>query len=152
VSSEQLHLTLAFMAAVEQARVPPLVAAISRGFDDPPFTIAFSGFGVFPPHGRPRVLFLEVVEGAAKLAAVQRLVAERLAEQGIALEDRPYRPHLTLARWREGHSADARRILASARGERLQQDVAHVTLYHSRLSSNGATHTALAKGELAGAQ
>lgn len=148
VAAEQLHLTLAFMPAVEAARVPGIIAAIERGFDQRAFSMTFSGLGVLPPRGRPRVLYLDVTAGAADVVALQRSVANRLAEQGIALEERAFKPHLTLARWRDGHAADARGLLASASPVEIEQTVSAVTLYQSRLSSQGAVHASLAVGEL----
>ena len=63
----------------------------------PPFDIAFGGVGVFPPRGAPRVLWIGVgggARGADRAAAT--MVARGSPRPGVALEARPFHPHLTL--------------------------------------------------------
>lgn len=115
-----------------------------------PFTLAFGGLGVLPHPRKPRVLYVGVREGKDHVVALQRLVAARLGECGIELERRAFRPHLTLARWREPDASSAGLLLASGGRERLaEQEVAGLTLYESRLSPGGATHVAVAMGRFA---
>ena len=147
----QLHVTLAFLGSIDARQAGAVVAAIERGFGQPPFSLAFGGLGALPSAHRPRVLYLGLTSGADQIVALQRLVARRLEDNGVELERRPFRPHLTLARWREADSADARDLLASAeQGSLAREDVDRVTLYESRLSPKGATHTPLAEGALTG--
>jgi 2'-5' RNA ligase len=150
VRPEQLHVTLAFMGSVEADRVDAIRTAVARGFELAPFALVLGGLGVLPDARRPRVLYLGFEHGTEQVMALERLVAARVAECGIGLERRPFRPHLTLARWREPDADGARALLASATHKTVaEQDVERVTLYESRLSSSGAAHTAIATGGLA---
>jgi len=104
---------------------------------------------VFPPRGAPRVLWVGVVAGVLPLSELQRELAQRIAALGIALEDRPFHPHLTLARWRESRSSDRERALTAApRGVIARACVGGATLYQSRLSASGPSYTALARANL----
>ncbi len=149
VDPRQVHLTLAFLGEV----AAPLAEAVVQAMREPlsavrPFQIAIGGLGVFPPHGAPRVLWMELGEGARETVALQREVAARLASLGVMLEERVFRPHLTIGRWRRARPSD-RPALASAPvhpAARLLVD--RVTLYESRLSSEGPTHVALAHASL----
>src|SRR5256885_6877108 len=106
------HVTLVFLGDVEDARAPRLVDAINADVALPPFDMALEGEGVFPPRGAPRALWIGVTEGADSLADVQREIARRIGALGIALENRRFHPHLTLARWRDARASDRERALS----------------------------------------
>ena len=149
---EQLHLTLVFLGEVPDEKGSLATRAIGARFEQPAFDASFGGLGVFPPHGAPRVLWVGVERGGDELVALQQATAARLAGAGFAFEAREFRPHLTLARWRESRPSDRRRALDAAAPLAARTPtvvrVDHVTLYQSRLSSRGATYASLAKGEL----
>jgi len=149
VRPPQLHLTLTFLGEVDEARGPAIVDALTERLAVPVFTIAFGGVGLFPPDGPPRVVWLGVARGARETIEVEREVAGRLDRIGLAREARPFRPHLTLGRWRTSSPADRRRLLAGAgAGEIVSMPVPFVTLYQSRLSPDGPTHTPLVRAAL----
>ena len=151
VRPEHAHLTLVFLGEVEDARVPALVDVIRADIALPPFDMVMEGEGVFPPRGAPRALWIGVTQGAGALTDVQREIAQRVRALGIALEDRPFQPHLTLARWRDGRPSDRERVLSvQARGAIARSLVDHATLYQSRLSSAGPRYTVLAHANLTG--
>ena len=149
VRPEQMHLTLVFLGEVPDARVPPIVEAVGQPVAQPPFDLAFSGIGVFPPRGAPNVLWIGASSGEAEAVAVQRQLADRVAAFGIPLEQRPFRPHLTLARLKDSRPSDRSAALAAGRENVVA--AAHVdqaTLYQSRLSSQGPTYIPLAHATL----
>src|SRR6266446_5707303 len=63
---DNLHLTLKFLGDVPVSLIPALsdaVAAAAHTID--PFDLIVSGCGTFPPHGRPKVLWIGVRAGSA---------------------------------------------------------------------------------------
>src|SRR5262249_18195789 len=151
VKPDHAHLTLVFIGNVDDARVPELAATIATDVDIAPFNVVFDGFGVFPPRGAPRVLWVGVGAGARELIDLQRVVADRVAARGLPIEVRAFHPHLTLARWRESRPADRTRALAApARGPIARAQIDGATLYQSRLSPAGPTYVALARANLTG--
>ena len=149
VAPGSLHLTLTFMGDVPEDRVEVVAAALGRPIDVPPFTLDLGTTGVFPLHGPPRVLWIGVVGGATALARVCESVALRLEELGIARERRPFRPHLTVGRWRDRHGAGTiRRVLPASADVQASQQVEEVTLFRSRLGAGGAVHTPIARARL----
>jgi 2'-5' RNA ligase len=145
------HLTLVFIGNVEDPRVPAVVDAVAADVDAPGFDVVFEGVGVFPPRGAPRVLWIGVGAGARELIELQRVIAARIAALGLPLEDRPFHPHLTLARWRQSRPSDRDRAIAAApRGVVARAHVGGATLYESRLSPAGPAYTALARATLTG--
>jgi 2'-5' RNA ligase len=162
VEPSRMHLTLLFIGEAREARVPAMVESMNAPASMAPFDVMFGGVGVFPPRGAPRVLWIGVTDGAAHLERLQHEIAERVRAVGIALDDRPFHPHLTLGRWR---GAERRRPSTDRRStpERLRREVAaldrsdriacvrvtRATLYQSLLSSSGPAYTALAHANLA---
>ena len=89
---EKIHLTLAFLGEVPEARLAEARAA-AAGRE--PVAIRLDCVGSFR---RARVAWAGSLEPNEPLAALQSALAGRLRERGFALEDRPFAPHLTLAR------------------------------------------------------
>jgi len=161
VEPSRMHLTLLFIGEAREGAVPAIVESISAPARMAPFDVTFGGVGVFPPRGAPRVLWVGIAEGAASLERLQHDIVERVRAVGIAFDDRPFHPHLTLGRWR---GDDRKRSSAERRStpERLRREVAtldrsdriasvrvtRATLYQSRLSSSGPAYTALAHATL----
>ena len=149
VRPEHMHLTLAFLGEVNDARSQALAEVMRQPIDRPRLAIAFGGLGMFPPHGAPRVLWLGVTAGETEVIDIQRVVADRLKSFGVEIEARPFHPHLTLARWRDSRPSDRRRLAGVEKRESIARIAAtSVTLLHSRLSSNGPTYTALSRAPL----
>jgi 2'-5' RNA ligase len=153
VRPDRMHLTVMFLGEIAEAGVAPLIGVLSRPLDAKPFPVTLAGVGVFPSRGAPQVLWLGAAEGADRLAALETLVAERLAPLGIDRERRPFHPHLTLARWRgraatRVAAADRVRVTREPSDRVARFDVDHVTLYASRLSPAGPTYLALARANL----
>jgi RNA 2',3'-cyclic 3'-phosphodiesterase len=113
------HLTLLFLGTVPAAAVPGLVEALEPPVAAAgPLTLRLAGAGWFGSRRRPQVAWIGLdgdVAGLTGLAARLATAARRLRP---AVEDRPFRPHLTVGRWRPGHPADAGLIerLAGYRG------------------------------------
>jgi 2'-5' RNA ligase len=122
VRLEGLHLTLRFLGPTSDAAATALGAAVdatARRFD--PFEVSISGGGAFPSLSRPRALWLGVEEGSRDLASVAAALDDALEPLGWPRSERPFRPHLTLARSdgvRAG-PAVARRLVAA--GNELEE-------------------------------
>jgi 2'-5' RNA ligase len=91
---ENLHLTLVFLGEVAEPKLPPIEHELSK-LNFAPLQIKLTGLGTFPRAG---VLFAEA-EPTRPLLQLQATVAAAMARCGFPLEDRPYHPHITLARF-----------------------------------------------------
>lgn len=96
VSREQMHLTLRFIGDVDNQRFEAIRQGLER-VQAAPFEMALRGVGQFPPRGAARVLWAGVPVSPA-LMALQQQVASTLLDLGLEPEDRPFAPHITLAR------------------------------------------------------
>jgi len=130
----QWHLTLQFLG--DDADVDAVTAALD-GIEEPRGQARIGGAGAFPDARRARVLWLGLVEGEELVARLARAVIGRMVPLGYVADDRPFRPHLTLARFRE--PADVRPTIASLGDAPVGAawEIDAVTLYESRLQSGG---------------
>ncbi len=89
------HLTLAFLGEVPDEGLPALRARLERaGRRHAEHEVAFRGAGKFDG----RVLWIGLDGARSELRALAQSVQAAARRTGIAGEDRPYRPHLTVAR------------------------------------------------------
>lgn len=142
---ETLHLTLRFLGPATPAQLERLSPALAAAAAQCPVsTAAVAGLGTFPESGRPRVLWLGL-DLPTPILALQQACERAAEEAGFAPSDRPFRPHLTLARFRE--RAPRPRLPPADLGEsRLDT----VVLYRSDLRPQGAVHTPLVACALRG--
>ncbi len=96
---DNLHITTKFIGEWPEARLAEVKSALSAAKADP-MEIAIRSTGWFPNDRRPRV-FWAGVEAPESLAQLAHRTEAALATIGVPVEDRPYSPHLTLARIRE---------------------------------------------------
>src|SRR5690349_4565389 len=138
----QIHFTLAFLG--EQPSAEGALAAGAVLCDNEAFELAIGGAGAFPNTARPRVLWLGVTEGAAQLVVAAERLRRALRSGGFALEERRFRPHLTLGRVRPRGEKGAHLALAAiAPGELARCTVREACLMQSVLGKGGATHTVI---------
>lgn len=97
VGRQEMHLTLHFIGELENEYLATVCRALER-VKAPPFAIDLEGVGRFPPDGEARVLWAGV-RGTPQLFALHQAVGTALAAAiAYSPEDRPYHPHVTLAR------------------------------------------------------
>lgn len=152
VHPADFHLTLAFLgdlpapAAQDVAGALDLVASSS-----PPCLFRIDGVGAFGPPSSPQVVWAGVEPGAA-LLDLQRRVTEALKASGCAPDERPYAPHITLARIRGTRRvAELTSRMASSRsGIRREVRAARILLMCSMLEASSARYAVLHTAHLKG--
>lgn len=153
VQPQHLHLTLQFLGNITTASLTDAVAAAEEAAAaEKPFTITLAGLGAFPSAATAHVIWVGVTDGAECLRALAGRLALSLRARRISLEDRPYSPHLTLARVRgEGRPPDLRREKeALGRFALGGQRVDEMIVVKSVLGSSAPTHTIVATAALGG--
>ena len=100
VRLDGLHLTLRFLGPTPDDRLDQAAAAVQAVAEAAtgPIPIELGGAGTFPPEGRPRALWLGIVDGAEALGDLAAKLDAELTAAGWPADQRPFRPHLTLAR------------------------------------------------------
>jgi len=144
-----IHLTLKFLGNIPSKRVTEITEAIKEAAQGiSPFNLEISGLGAFPSIRQARVLWVGIGGEVDKLSRLQKNIDSALAALGFAKEERPFVPHLTLARIREGASPPERRSFGELVGSTTFEDKYHVEveairLMRSQLTPAGAIYTCL---------
>src|SRR2546423_4216239 len=104
--AEKLHITLKFLGEIAPKRLQALSDAASLAAQNTqPFILAIEGAGAFPTRGLPRILWLGVNDSSRTLAMLQNPLGEEREGAGLAPEERPLHPHLTIPRRRAAQAA-----------------------------------------------
>ena len=144
VRAENLHITLKFIGEVAPEKVNPIRQALALVHSDSPVRLDFRGLGFFPNEKHPRVFWagMEASPNLQKLAADIEMATEKL---GVPREQRPFSPHLTLAR------LETRKLppnLQAAVRENIAREfgafeTGQFHLIESKLKPSGAEYTTL---------
>jgi 2'-5' RNA ligase len=140
-----MHVTLKFLGEIDSIQIEGLrerlggIAASALTFP-----LSVRGTGSFPPHRPPRILWVGV-EAPPVLSDLQAQCESSAAELGIPREERPFHPHLTLARVRTsgGLQAVMAELERSRAAEFGEMTVKSLILFQSVLKPDGAEYTAL---------
>jgi 2'-5' RNA ligase len=142
---ENLHITLWFFGEVTEPQLDSL-RRVLHGVDVSAFDLQVAGAGTFPSSGPPRVIWLGLPRGRDGLLAVYDRLRDRLMPLGFEPENRPFSPHLTVARVKDvgrQESAIIRSILAGSHVAAGSCRVDTVTIFRSRTSQHGAQYERL---------
>ena len=134
------HVTLKFLGPTPADRldaVRSVIEMVARGSTGG--TLRLGGLGAFPTTSRARVLWASVQDPADTLAGVADDLARAFEPLGYAAESRPFRAHLTLARFRVPQRLGELPQLGD--GEPFDVDAVH--LFRSRLHPKGARYEVL---------
>ncbi len=135
---DNLHLTLKFLGDVPVKRITSLSEALAgAALTIQPFELKVSDCGMFPPHGKPKVLWIGCADAPSSspsteardvgissasaefsssvarpfssppILSLYQAIEDACAAAGFAREARTYHPHLTIARLREAKGARA---------------------------------------------
>ena len=158
VKPESLHVTLKFIGEQPEAAVEKIKQELA-GMAAPNSEIHFRGYGFFPTPKSARVFWIGMDSGP-QLAQLAAMVDNKMESLGIPKEDRPFSPHLTLARAGGGSGSPRwRKDDGPSRTFQLLQDKLAALpapefgtmtpheffLYQSQLSPRGSKYTKQAR-------
>jgi len=159
-----VHLTLRFLgetSATQQAALERSLDQITRRHA--PLYPEIRGAGAFPSFRRPSVFWVGIAGRAqdlSALGALQAAIEQLVCDAGLPPDDRPFTPHLTLARFqREASAPDLarcgtllQRLVAEPplAGWREPFPVESVVLMRSDLQPRGAIYTPVNRYALTG--
>ncbi|MBO5119358.1 RNA 2',3'-cyclic phosphodiesterase [Methanocorpusculum sp.] len=139
VSPNLMHITLKFLGEVSESQIPKITGVLDL-LSASPYRLNVSGISTF---GRPpRVIKAEVHDGGAT-AALAADVELRLAKLGFPREDKPFTPHITLARVKEYSPALQPNIAAIKERDFGTCEISSVLLKKSVLTPSGPIYTTL---------
>ena len=152
VSAEQLHLTLRFLGDTDEGLVEGIkrvMASAVRGVE--PFPLHFEGVGAFPNPRRARVVWIGL-RGAEPLVEMSRIIERGVVDLGFAPENRPFRPHATVARVKNLRRHERLASLLERWGDRSfsVMEVRSLELKRSQLTPHGPIYSTVHSTPLEG--
>jgi 2'-5' RNA ligase len=99
VEAGRWHVTLAYLGETQPDRIPGLSKDLSELAGAwGPFRADLNGVGAFPSAEGPELLFAGVEDPTGAWRSIAGSLRLVLSQGGFPVEERPYRPHLTLGR------------------------------------------------------
>jgi len=154
VKAENIHLTMVFLGNVKAEEIEGIeeeVRNVCPGYGS--FDIALKGMGCFPNRRRPRVLWVSLDGDIERMSHFRDDLQRALKAFGIKEEKRPFKPHLTLGRFRSTRKMGSRleELLSEyAALESPAESLNELYLFKSDLKPGGAVYTKLKSWPLSG--
>lgn len=132
IPAANLHITLAFLGSTAESKLPDAIAC-AKETPVQPFELVL---GEIKWWERQQLLCLEPTSGVEALQELVGRLQRALRAKGFAVERRPFRPHLTLAR-------DVRRAHDFKPIKQLRWQVQRIDLVESRTLPTGSVYSVL---------
>lgn len=141
---DQMHVTLAFIGEVDEARAAEAVRVVGTLEGDLGGEASVTGFLMLPSERRTRVVALAVDDADRVFGRLYDTVMTGLEGGGVmSREKRPFRPHITIARLKVPGQVRPRSDCG-----RVGFCVESVCLYRSELKREGASYTVVRQATL----
>ena len=154
VQPSSIHLTMRFLGDTDEQLLGPMreaMATVRRSH--PTIQISLDRLQAFPNLQQPRVLWVGPSEqwlksdAAKRLTALHREIESCCRSLGFVTEDKPFTPHLTLARIKAGDREVGQRLAQSGACDRALSvgviTVGPLVLMKSKLRPTGPVYTKL---------
>lgn len=102
---DDLHITLKFLGDVDASLLTVIEDTLENMKKPKAFGMAVSGLGVFGKKDKA-VLYADV-ESKRQISLLAENVAQKLVMAGLTLEQKPYMPHVTIARLKDDRNFEA---------------------------------------------
>ena len=154
VRPEFIHLTVVFMGDIQSEQISsmgdPLKAVCSN---HAPFRISLKPMGCFPNTRNPRVIWLGIDGDIERMSQFRDDLQQALSPFGIKEEERAFRPHLTLGRFKKPgkRQTELEQFLETYRDLASPScTLGELVLFRSDLKPGGAVYTKMLSWPLAG--
>jgi RNA 2',3'-cyclic 3'-phosphodiesterase len=144
---DNIHITLAFLGDTEENMINILRSRLKDKCEGSGrFELILQGTGLFKNYHDPRVIWAGI-EMSEKLTHLNAFIIDAIREAGVTIEERPFKPHLTLGRIKFINDKLAlKEILEKYQKLEIQKvPVNEVILYESILLKTGPVYKPLGR-------
>jgi 2'-5' RNA ligase len=140
VEEENLHITLKFFGEVKKEKVKEIQNSFFR-VKQPNFRLKLSKIGCFPDFNRAKVLWIGI-EDSKELSNLFNLIEKQSINLGFKPEERDFKPHLTIARFKTQPNSNLINFLTDNIKKEFGEFCAdRFILYESKLTPNGPIYS-----------
>jgi 2'-5' RNA ligase len=154
VRPEFIHLTVVFMGDIESEQIAPIGESVSAVCSQhSPFTISLKPMGCFPNTRNRRVIWLGIEGDLERMSRFRDDLQHALSPFGIKEEERAFRPHLTLGRFKKPSKRQTELDQLLAKYKELSspaRTLSELVLFRSDLKPGGAVYTKMVSWPLSG--
>lgn len=150
INPENIHITLAFLGDTEEELIKDISLMLSKvcantGY----FELTIKGTGVFRNINDPRIIWTNI-DHSEKILDLADKILIRLDEMNIKLEDKPFKPHITIGRIKHLKNKETfKKLTEQYQNTELQRlHITEVVLYESILLPQGANYIPIGKYKL----
>ena len=139
------HITLFFLGSTEVSAISLLQQLIEESFRDvKAYQTELMGVGVFPNTHNPKVLWLGLEDIQPIISAYSQL-GESLQQNGFSFDQKPLKPHLTIARVKKTNHPSAFQSLLDKYQKTVfdRIEIKSVALFESISTSDGPVYRPL---------
>jgi RNA 2',3'-cyclic 3'-phosphodiesterase len=140
VKPHLMHLTLCFLGDTAVSLLPSIKNVLDESaIRHNPFILHLDQLGCFPNCKKPRVIWVGLQGEVDAANGLKQDIDRGLQPLGWEREDRPFRPHLTLGRIKDGR--ELRDTQWTAQIEKQEVRVTAIHLVESKLTPDGPIYT-----------
>jgi 2'-5' RNA ligase len=154
IKRNNIHLTVVFMGNVPEEKIHVLGESVQKVCTrTDPFNVSPGGLGFFGNRRHPRVLWMGLNGNVHRMGRFRDALQKCLKPYGIKTERRPFKPHLTLGRFKKGARPWPHLDQMISKYSDLKGSVCalmDLVLFKSDLSSGGVVYTKLDSWPLGG--
>lgn len=132
---ENWHITVRFLGPIDGLVRDRLAKEVEEGLDAQGGHVRVSGLGAFPRPSKATVMFASVVDSDDILDPIAAQCEQACRDVGLEPEERPFVPHLTLARIRP--QTDVRRLIGAFDEFSVRLGVERVSLMRGEQGQDG---------------
>ena len=150
VNLDVMHITLNFLGDTKEDMIPEIIEIIKKvSVRYPSMQLEFSGIGLFRNIRDPRVIWIGMQENKI-LSEIKYNLDLDLKKLGFRMDDRAFRPHLTLGRVKYIRNRDfLEDLLVKYKEKKVQvSDISEIIYYESILKPEGPEYIPLYKAKL----
>jgi 2'-5' RNA ligase len=134
------HITLRFLGFIDETVFERFLNGLGDMETQGAFRVGLSGLGAFPNPRRAAVVWAGIGRGVDALTHLAEMTEEAAGRAGVAPEERPFHPHLTLSRVRPPEDVTD---LMTSQGPLLDWVCDRVIVYESKHGKGGAVYEPL---------
>jgi len=147
---ENIHITISFLGDTVEKLIKDINSMLKKKCEGSGrFELFIKGCGVFRNVNDPRIIWIGI-EPSEKLLSLDGIIMKGLMGLGIEIEDRPFKPHLTIGRIKHLNDKETLKALIDKYQNLEIQNIVinEVILYESILLQSGPIYKPLTRFNL----
>jgi len=151
VEEENLHITLVFVGEVSEEDKIGKISGVLDNVNCGPITLEVGGLSLFPSEKEARLLVAKIGGEEEKLAQLSEKIKDGLRKEKIGFDEKPFRPHITLARFKDIGSKQQKALRAEVGAIKLPKmkfAAKEIMLVESQLTPTGPIYRVIGASPL----